>query len=99
MNHGWQAQFSHEFMQGTHRLYLWRDLGSEVEVVSAELVGTRTDPALVSQPGGLLLPRGAYEAIVAAIDPPAHQAEVRRLEEALTLERARVDRALAHLGQ
>lgn len=44
---------------------------------------------------GLFLPADAYKSIVQAIDLPAHGAEVRRLEEALAIERQRVDRILA----
>ena len=93
---GWQVHFEHEFMRDGWRMHLWRRVGNEVEVASGTLTVTRMESGVEPVTSGLYLPGDAYQAIVSAIDPPAHAAEVRRIEEALAVERARVERLIDH---
>jgi hypothetical protein len=92
---GWQAFHRDEFVSGRSRLFLYRPVGERIDINLED--GTwQTIDADVVEPAnaGWVLPRGGWEAIVALIEPDASKGEIQRLEEALTIERARVDRML-----
>lgn len=93
---GWRAKFTEEFVRDGWTLHLWRNTSHGIEVARGELTieVARDGAEAVGLPSGIYLPHDAYSAIASAIDPPAHAAELRRLEEALGLERERVNRVL-----
>ena len=98
---GWRVHIDEHPEMLTATLYVFRAAGEKTEVytptedergwrnvfVSAH---TRMDPAL-----GFEIPIGALYAIAETLKPGASQGEVKRLEEALTIERRRVDDVLA----
>ena len=99
--YGWRAHVQDEWATGLDlaRVILYRIVGDQREVIRPGTTGTieahRSDLGTVmAESAGFLLPRGAIQALVDEVKPgPAH-CEVARLEEALAVERGRVDRLL-----
>lgn len=100
---GWQARVldTHEgFMHDLRTLIVFRAEGDDL-VALAGWTDTGT-PVLTRWPRHavspdstrLQLPVGVLEAIAEAIKPGPSQGELARLEEALTVERTRIDRVL-----
>lgn len=102
--YGWRVRIVDEFGHvDLQRVIIYRHVGDQNEVIRPTPTGAieakRYDPAVVAdEPMGFLLPRGALDAIAEAIKPGPSQGEVARLEEALTVERARVDALLTRAG-
>jgi len=101
---GWQARVLDDmadFSRDHRRLVIWRRYGDRVELVTGF---TEDGTAIVTDVGpegpefrGFDLPWEAFDAIGEAIVPGPSKAEVARIEEALTVERKRVDQALDRL--
>lgn len=94
---GWQAHIEGDLMRDASRLYLWREAGDGLTqlVVETELVTTTTPSDTAFPSAGILLPSGMGDAITEALRPRHDAAaEIKRLDEALALERTRVDRIL-----
>lgn len=103
---GWSAHLIEELPMDQHRVILCRRVSDlEVEVITdaTEQANGRVHRARVPvetdglAARGLWLPTGALEAIAEAIKPGPATGELRRLEEALELERGRVDSVLRRL--
>jgi hypothetical protein len=101
VNGGWQVRLVEDevdFMLRTARLLIWRELpDGRIEYVGGqvELTLLEEPEALSPVPLGLRIPADAVTALADAMHHRAAGAgELKRLEEALTLERARVDRIL-----
>lgn len=95
---GYQARVVEEFFTGGHRLHIWRRRpDGQVDTLREDGTWTTVDPSIVvPDTAGLRLPAGAWQAICEHATPPGPSAgEVARLEEALAVERSRVDRTLA----
>ncbi len=98
MNFGYRARAIDDMYTGGHRLYLFRELADgRAETLLEDGSWQVFDPmAVPPQNAGILLPTGGWNAIREHATPPGPTpGEVARLEEALTVERARVDRTLA----
>lgn len=91
---GWQARFVDEHYMDGRRLHLWCPVGDMLNVAVGQFDTLMVDPAVEVPQAGIFLPGDCYQAIVDAVDPPAHKAEIRRLEDALRLEQIRVDQML-----
>lgn len=97
---GWRAQIVTEPMMDARRLLVFRYSGSGSEIM------LNTEPAFqqfdsgapLPSPAGLLLPTDMWDAIVEAASPAPHGVEIARLEEALKVERDRVDALLVRAG-
>lgn len=92
----WQAHLAEEWQRDGWLLHLVADAApGQVRYLTDrgefDLTGE-----LDQRPGnaGLYLPDGAWQAILALAAPMATAGELDRLQDALTVERARVDRAL-----
>lgn len=97
----WRAHLVEDFAADASRLYLVRDVGDSMEIITGwaddGMPVVRNVDRYVALPDdvrGLLVPNSALQAIAERLRPDASGPEVRRLEEALKIERARVDRAL-----
>ena len=76
-------------------LHLVRDRVGRYEVVCNDgTITTVEDGAAPPENAGILLPPGVWAAICEIAVPSHGAAEVKRLEDALAVERARVDRVL-----
>jgi hypothetical protein len=102
VNGVWQARVIEDevdFMRRSARLLIWRTLpDGRIEYVSGSGELTMLeDPLAASEvPLGLRVPRDAVQALADTLHGRSTGAgELKRLEEALEVERARVDRALA----
>lgn len=101
--YGWHAHLTDDWAVGGSRLFLVREAGpDDIEVVTGFTddgfaVITRQGRAVRTDFPGLLIPRDALDSLGALLRPDAGGPEVRRLEEALAVERARVDQLLAVL--
>lgn len=86
----------------SRRVHIYRRRGERTEVITGFTEGRAVvesfDPANTG-PAGLLLPVDALEAIAELLKPGPSQGETRRLEEALAVERRRVDDVLAATRQ
>lgn len=98
---GWQAHTIDDWETGGTRLILFRRVGDETEVIvgfdehgMATVERTVNGATSCRDFQGFLLPRDAVEAIAARVNPGPSKAEVTRLEEALAIERKRVDDVL-----
>lgn len=97
MNYGYRARVLDEMYTGGHRLHLFRELpDGRAETLLEDGSWQVVDPTHVTpSAAGLILPAGAWDAICELATPPGPTpGEVARLEEALTVERSRVDRTL-----
>lgn len=101
---GWQARIldtPEGFMRDLRTVIVYRREGDDLVALSGWTGdGTPTLtrwPVNTVSPDGvaLLMPEGAVEAIAEAVKPGPPSGEVARLEEALKVERARVDDVLA----
>lgn len=92
----WTAHVSGEPGGMTDRLVLWRSAGNGQVQVLTPTGGYALVDETAALPDEALwrLPRGCWEAIVALAAPHADAGELAALREALTIERARVDRIL-----
>lgn len=89
---GWQAHFVDDPVRLTTTLRIWRVAGDRIAILTGDVSVVEHDHAFEVDAGvGLVLPHDAKAAIEFALNPPAHLAEIRRLEEALAIERRRVD--------
>lgn len=100
---GWNAKYDTQpldlFARKQGRLYIWRhtpDGFTEVRCEDGTIVRVG-EGAMFPPNAGLVLLNDEWEAIERAVSPAAHDAELRRVEEALTVERGRVDAVLATL--
>lgn len=92
-----RAHVAEVFELDGHRLFLLEELdGGARRVLMADGTWRRVEsyPAMLPEGAGLPLPNGAWRAIAELAAPMATAGEVRRLEEALELERARVEHVL-----
>lgn len=94
----WQIHVSEDFMLGADMVIVYAKLpdGSVDFLQSCDIDGQTVmfhvnEGALDRQLKGLALPKGVLEAIAEHVKPGPSQGEIKRLEEALTIERARVD--------
>jgi hypothetical protein len=99
----WKAHLIDDWATGGHRLILTRrhnDTTHDVIEGFTEhgdpIVHTHSD-AVVNEWQGFRLPMGAAEAIAQAVRPGPTMRELSRLEDALTVERGRLDLALDRL--
>lgn len=98
---GWKAHVHEgpdDWAAGTVRVTLYRrDAEGGEQIVgfddAAFPITERVIQHAMPKPG-FRIPREAVEALAEVVKPGPSQGEVRRLEEALAIERARVDRAL-----
>lgn len=95
----WRAILIEDFPLDSFRVVLMQQRGDHTEVLSGwDEHGFPTMEAV--EPGvridhlGLLLPDDAVRAIAEAVKPGPSQGELRRLEDALDLERSRVEKAI-----
>lgn len=94
--YGWRAHLVDDFLRGQKRLVIYRNAGNEVEVNNNDGTWTRHDQYYAGDDSpGFVLPHGAWEAIVALVQPAEAEREIARLTEALEIERRRVDDVLA----
>lgn len=92
------ANVVEDLMLDGHRLLVGIDQGDQTAYLRNDGTWVRTDRhAAMPSDAGLALPRGVWDAICAIAVPSHGAAEVRRLEEALAVERHRVDFALGLL--
>lgn len=99
----WKAHVAWDLVptMDARRVLVYRPLAADrVEVVTGfeadgRPVTEQLDPAVVHDFRGLLLPAEAIQALAEAVKPGPSQGEVARLEEALAVERRRVDDTLA----
>ena len=101
MDFGWRAHVEEradDFVRGLVRLHLWRHMpdGAVEVLVEGGLVHRVSEGERFPDGAGLVLTSDQWSAIEALVEPQAHNAELRRVEEALHVERARVDRILAN---
>ena len=97
----WKAHTAEDWTVGGTRLVLFRRVGDDTEVIvgfdefgRAIVERTAAGHTSTGEFYGLLLPRDAVEAIATRVNPGPSKAEVTRLEEALAIERKRVDDVL-----
>lgn len=85
----------------TKRLLLAVDRGERIDYLMDNGTWQSADAHEVTPGGaGLVLPNGAWEAICAIATPGVSRQELAHVQEALLIERARVDRVLtAHLPE
>ena len=106
----WQAYLSQhrgEFLRQQTRVILHRRIGDTREIIKGfdhngwAIVEAQsiTDAVSEDEPLGFVVPTDALEAIAEAIKPGPSRAEMKRLEEALAVERARVDGVLGLIVQ
>jgi hypothetical protein len=99
---GWEVRLIDDWQRDGERLVVFRRLGEDRETLVrfSEESGypiLRRDPDATNGPDISelpLLPYGVAEAIAATVRPGPSEAEVGRLEDALAVERGRVDRVL-----
>lgn len=93
---GWHAEVVREFYRDAWRLQLARRGGNAIDLVTCGELQIHRVPLGEELPAdcGIVLPEGMWPAIVAAVDPSPHSAEIRRVEAALVLEQARVEKIL-----
>lgn len=101
----WRAHITPAFEMFGDRVVLFRSLGNLIEIIEgfdADGVPqiTRYEPTVTPpRPAGILLPAGSLAAIVEAVKPGPSTSELKVLTDALTIERARVDKVIdSHLG-
>lgn len=100
--YGWQVAIRDDMLAlatDSRRVHIFRRAGDRVEVITefdsdGAAVIQSFDAATVD-PTGFLIPIDALEAIAELLKPGPSQGETRRLEEALAVERRRVDDVLA----
>ena len=97
--HGWKADVLPDWTTASHdRLFLYRDRGAKIEMVTTihdqTIIKLFDHGEHTGDFNGLHLPTGAAMAIAEALKPGPSTGELKRLEEALELERRRVDRML-----
>ena len=98
----WEARIEDDFFRGGHRLILFRRLpNGDVEYTTGEvtpfggMTPTQADPAQhLPRDVGFRLEGGMLNAIAAAAKPGPSEREVALINDALAVERARVDRIL-----
>lgn len=102
----WRAHVSEDYRDlatDTRRVVLWRNIGEETEVVMSLTDGAvtvgRQPFGVASDFRGLVVPREALDALAEVIKPGPSQGETKRLEEALAVERRRVDELLKLVGE
>lgn len=100
----WKAATRLDYMRQDVELVLWRNSGDMVEVVigftdHGDAIVERRDSALATPEHLPRIPTEALQALVEHVKPGASSAEVQRLEEALTIERTRVDSLLARIAK
>lgn len=92
-----RARVVEDFPRSGHRLLLAEDQGPDMFRVLMENGDWITQPkeAVLPEGVGVRLPMGAWEAIVEIAAPMATAGEVGRLQDALDVERGRVDSVLS----
>ena len=92
-----RVRFVEEWEHMTVRMFVLREVGDRSEWLLDDGSWLITEQGVVAPPNaGLRLPEEAVDAMAEALHPRAgHKVEVTRLEEALAVERERVDRVLA----
>lgn len=95
----WQVHITDDWSHiDTANVVIFRHVGDGVEVMQSIEQGSATITTVepgAALPPALHIPRSALEAIAEKLRPGPSSAEVARLEEALTIERRRVDEVLA----
>lgn len=93
--YGWQVAIRDDFRAlatDCRRVHIYRRVGERLDVITGFTddgdAVIESDP---TDPQGFLLPVDALEAIAELLKPGPSQGETRRLEEALAVERRRVD--------
>lgn len=100
MDFTWKAHVERrpeDFVRNLLRLYLWRhtpDGATEVQMEGGAIHRISEGEPFPAG-AGILLHSDQWSAIEAVVEPRAHNAELRRVEEALKVERERVDRLLS----
>jgi hypothetical protein len=100
--HGWRVHIGPDLGSGEDRLYVATGDAHPRRLtrLTAEAVEWEEYvPGVASDFRGLLVPRGVLDAVAEAVKPGPSPGEVARLEEALEVERARVDRLLEWLAR
>lgn len=93
----WRAHVAEDWQRFGARLFLLRSTPDGVEVVTGfdeqglPVITTVPEGTVIDFPG-FALDRGARESLAAQLRPGPSEAEMKRLEEALAVERVRVDR-------
>lgn len=96
----WRCHVVDDFARDGHRVTIYRRMGDAIEVVSGFdpddglPIFADQEPNVQPEEPPLFFSRGMLEAIAEAVKPGPSRAEFARLEEALRVERARVDQVL-----
>lgn len=99
----WTAAIRDDFQAlavDARRVHIYRRIGGRVEVITGftdagVAVAQTFDEAVAIDFPGFTIPIGALEALAEQLKPGPSQGETKRLEEALNVERRRVDDMLA----
>jgi len=99
MNDGWRVHLVDDFMSHTTMLVVHRPTANGSEVLTGftedgHPIFEHVPPGVVSPNNLPHLPIGALSALREAIQPGPSKQEMARLEDALTVERQRVDKIL-----
>lgn len=101
----WRAAVTEDpmdFARGYRRLVLWRNYGDRVQVVTGfsedgQPVMAEHEPGVAWDFHGFALPVEAVDSLGESLRPGPSRGEVTRLEDALAVERKRVDDVLAKI--
>lgn len=99
MRLGWQAHISDDFVHDAKRVLFHRAAGDDVEVIvgfeaSGHAIVHRYEFAASPEFRGLVIPEDALAALVAAVKPGPSSDMLGVLQQALDVERQRVDRVI-----
>lgn len=100
MTTDWRAHIVNDWSTLMQRVVIYRHIGGRVEVITGfteqgDAIATDEPADTTSDFPGLRLPTGALEAIAESVKPGPPSDALARLQEALDLERRRVDDVLA----
>lgn len=100
----WRAHLVEDFPADATRVFIVRDAGDRLEFIrrwdeygAPEVHHLDRAVSFPDDARGLLVPNSALQSIAARLRPNASGPEVKRLEEALAVERARTDQTLTRL--